>query len=160
MPQKPPETLDLTMLEGIQAYVENLLITDVRKAFTMGKGLQPFGVALGTVANGTKLPRPQVMAVGAYGMGIRNTKRSLRLLAKNSAATGTILLRVEELERKGMTRGDVVVVVQLEHKEFGDLVWLAPIEDDKLGEFTGPTKLDDADYLVTRTKLMPERWMH
>ena len=154
------QTLDLSMLEGITTYIEQMLLQDVRKVFANGKGLQPFGVALGTVTNGTKLPRPQVMAVGSYGMGLRNTKRSLRSLAKNSAAEGTILVYLTTIERKGTTRDDEVVVVQLEHKEFGDLLWTATVIDGKLGEFTDGLRLADAPYVVGKTKMMPARWMH
>ncbi len=154
------QTLDLSMLEGITTYIEHMLLQDVRNVFANGKGLQPFGVALGTVTNGTKLPRPQVMAVGAYGMGLRNTKRSLRALAKNSAASGTILVYLTTIERKGTTRDDEVVVVQLEHKEFGDLVWTSTVADGKLGDVIGPLPLADAPYAVAKTKMMPARWMH
>ena len=157
---KPFETLDLSMLEEITTYVTGIMIADIYKAFSTGRGLQPFGVALGTISNGTKLPRPQVMAVGAFGMGLRNTKRSLRTMAKNSAAVGTILLHIATIERKGSTRDDEVVVVQLEHKEFGDMVWTATIIDGKLSEFIGPISLDDSAYTIKKTKLLPERWMH
>lgn len=154
------QTLDLSMLEGIITYIEQMLLVDVRNAFARGKGLQPFGVALGTVTNGTRLPRPQVMGVGSYGMGLRNTKRSLRALAKNSAAAGTILVYITTIERKGTTRDDEVVVLQLEHKEFGDLVWTAKVTDGKVGDFTKGLPLADAAYAITKTKMMPARWMH
>ncbi len=160
MSHRIPETLDLSLLEGITTYVEHLLITDVRRAFATGRGLRPFGIALGTMTNGTKLPRPQAMAVGDFGMGLRNTKRTLRALAKNSGATGTILLHVSTIERKGTTRDDEVVIIQLEHKEYGDLVWTATVKDGQLPDFVGPLPLDHAAYAIKRTELMPGRWMH
>lgn len=160
MMARPYETLDLSMLEGITTYVDTILLADVRKAFAMGRGVQAFGVALGTMANGKKLPRPQVMAVGNYGMGFRNLKRNLRSMAKNTKATGTILLQIATVERTGPTGEDEVVLVQLEHMQFGDLVWTASVTDGKLGEFEGPLPLPEASYNVTRTELLPGRWMH
>lgn len=160
MTEKPPETLDLSLREGIVTYIETILCADIRKAFEMTNGLQPYGVALGTMQNGIELPRPQPMAVGAYGMGVRNTKRNLRTLAKNTKATGTILVRVTTVEKKGSTRQDELVLVQLEHKEFGDIVWTAPVVAGKLGDFTEATALADAAHTIATTKLLPNRWMH
>ena len=159
MSHRPPETLDLATLEGITTYIERMLCGDLRKAFEMGRGLNPYGVALGTIQNGTPLPRPQAMGVGQYGMGVRNTKRNLRTIAKNVRATGTILVMTSSVELKGSTREDELVLVQLEHKTFGDIVWSAPVVAGKLGEFT-KANLADATHTIPRTELMPQRWMH
>lgn len=160
MPSPHCKTLDLSLLQGITAYIEAVLLIDVRKAFDKGQGLQPFGIALGTITNGKKLPRPQVMAVGSNGMGLRNTKRTLRTMAKNSAATGIILLQLATVERVKGTREDEVVLVQLEHKEFGDLVWTAAVTYGGLAEFEGPLPISQGIYDVKRTGMLPERWMH
>ena len=53
-----------------------------------------------------------------------------------------------------------VCVVQLEHKEFGDLAWVARAPDGKLSDFTPCTALADTEHQIPRTKLMPQRWMH
>ena len=156
-----PETLDLSILEGITTYVERILCTDIKRLYGMGRKLVPFGVALGTLRNGTALPRPQVMVASTVpAPTLRVTKRATRLLAKNSKATGIILAHLAHLEKCQSTREDDMVVVQLEHKEFGDLVWMALVSaDGKLGEFSA-TSLEDASHDLKRTELLPGRWMH
>ncbi len=142
-------------------YLQAMLLPDIRKAFVMRKTVQPFGVAFGTVQNGLKLPRPQTMAVGQFGMGLRNTKRALRKLAQNAAATGAVLVHLAEFERKkGVGIGTELVLVQLEHRTFGDMAWTARIKDGKLEEWVGPLAPNDVEYTIPRTTFLPGRWMH
>lgn len=155
-------TLDLSTREGILGYVEGMLLPDIRAAFALKGTLQPFGVAFGTVQNGTKLPRPQTMTVGAMGMGLRNTKRSLRNLARNSGAKGCVLAYLTTCPVKGSTTGREaeIVLVQLEHCEHGDIVWTAPVSKGALGDFTVATPVADATLTINPSRFLPQRYMH
>lgn len=155
------ETLDLSLREGVVNYIQDMLCADVRKAHQLKGAVQPFGVALQTVINGKQLPRPQAHVVGAYGMDTRNVKRTLRNTAKNGAATGVLLVQLRTVNYTGSTKQAQVVTVQLEHREFGDLVWIAPIgADGKIGEFGEPVDPADCRYEIKPTKLLPGRWMN
>lgn len=161
-PQPQPETLDLTVLDGITTYVERILCTDITRVFLMGRPLRPFGVAFATVQGDKPLPRPQVVAAPtAPGAGLRNTKKALRQLAKHTRATGTVLVYAQPVERRTGTINDDLVVVQMEHKEFGDQVWTAPLDaEGKIGEWSPRTMLDDAMHDIKKTAMLPGRWMH
>lgn len=152
-------TLDLSIREGVVYYIESMLCQDVAKAYARNGALHPFGAALVTYVNGTKLPRPQAQAAGAFGMDVRTLKRTLRATARNGAATGAILVQMLQVPIKGVQTQ--VAVVQVEHKEFGDLIWTARVgADGKLGEFTGPHSLKDTGFELARTTMLPQRWMH
>lgn len=160
-PMQAPETLDLTLQEGVETYITKILLPDVRRAFELRKTIQPFGVALATMQGNTHLARPRVVTVGAHGAGLRNTKRGLRQLCLKTRAVGAILVYLTETKPKeGMGTERELVFVQLEHKEFGDNVWHARITDGKLGPWVGPLALDAVLWEVARTTFLPQRWMH
>ena len=155
------ETLDLTLREGVMAYIETILLPDVRKAFEKRRALQPFGVALATKQGNAKLPRPRVVTVGEYGMGLRNTKRGLRQMVEKTGAVGAILVQLTETTLKsGVGIPAELVLVQLEHNTFGNHVWYARIRRGKMAEWEGPLSVDDVDWNVTATKFLPQRWMN
>lgn len=158
---QPPETLDLSLKEGVITYIEQILLPDVRKAIEMRRALQPIGVALATMQGTKPLPRPQVRVVGAHGMGLRNTKRGLRQLSEKTKAAGAILVQLTETTHKqGVGIPAELVLVQLEHREFGDHVWHARLSGGALGPWVGPLALDAVDWNVTATKILPQRWMN
>lgn len=153
---------DLTTREGTLAYVEGALLPDIRKAFEMRGELAPFGIALITMNNSGKLPRPQPLVVGQFGMPPRVLKRSLRKMATNGAAVGAIFARQASYAVKGSTTGREAeaIVVQLEHKQFGDLCWMAPVVARKLQPFSLATDIAQAVITINPSRFLPARHMH
>ncbi len=145
------QVYDLSDLPGITGYVQGLLQPDIQAAFAKNGGINPFGVALGEVTNGTKLPRPQPMIVGG-GTDVRVAKRMLRKMVLNSHAKGAIFCHP--------TYDPDAIVIQLEHQVHGDLVWSARIVADKLGAFSeGQPLADCALEAVKQTSFMRQRYM-
>lgn len=160
------QTLDLSLWEGICNYAEGMLLADVRRAFEMKGHVWPYGVALGTVQNGTRLPRPQAMATGGSMLSLRDTKRTLRTLMVNSRAAGAFIVQMAKYNLK--EGGEVEMAqVQLEHREFGEWVWVARVDlgetihDLKLGPFTSATPLKEVSHLpIKPVRLIRETYMH
>ena len=145
------QVYDLRDLAGITGYVQGILQKDIAAAFAKNGGINPFGVALGEVASGAKLKIPHPMIVGG-GMDKRACKRALRKMVLSSHASGAIFCH--------MTHEPDAIVIQLEHRTLGDLVWTARIVADQLGEFTEAEPVEKCNLeAVKPTTFMRERYM-
>lgn len=141
---------DLASKEGVNDYITGTLLPDIRTAFESTGALRPFGVAFGSVTNGTKLHRLQPMVVG--GNDRRSAARQLIRLVRNSQAVGCVFA----------SRVETMLVVQLEHPVFGDSVWAAHVTaTNKLGQFRQFGDGDELplDTFKRRTSFHPARYM-
>lgn len=148
---------DLRTREGLQDYLTAVVLNDVRKAFAMRGSLAPFGIVFATLVGNEALQTPRPLVVG-QGPRAPDVKKAIQNLAGLSRAVGCVYARQDTFQLRG-GGGGAMIVVQLEHDTFPDMVWHAQVHRRELTPFVGPVRVDDTLVQVKATAFLPQRWM-
>ncbi len=150
---------DLATRSGVAAYIETELIPTVRDGWTRSESLQPFGVVFARRIDKKLLPTPQRVLVGEADRSAAETRSMIRKAVKKTCAEGAVYIRHAEWGFKLHNGQMSAVVVQLEHKRFGDHVWVAHVMGHELMPFES-SELTASALDVKRTTFNAARWMN
>ncbi len=143
---------DLTTMEGVQAYVEELY-SDVGQMLFQNHGLMCTGVFFSKVdQHGHKLDKIIPMGTPLPGPDIKSLRPVIRKGVNETHADGVIV--VHAIGRR--------IVFQMENKDLGDHIWYATPDDNfMLGKLFGPTPLHkfDKDDGFKRLSVIHERYL-
>ena len=145
---RDPESFDVVTLEGIGEFARYVQELAQRHIFALG-GLPTFGVVFGS-RDFEGRDRGSVQAHMLINTGIPHNliKKALRAACLRAHAEGTMLISVEEGQ----------LVIQMEHRRLGDLVWYSSIGKDRfMGKLIGPNTLEKFE--IKRLSCLPERYM-
>lgn len=148
---------DLRTLDGLQDYLTTVVLADVRKAFTLRGSLAPFGIVFAMLVGNEVLQGPRPLVVG-QGPRAPEIKQAIQGLANVSRAVGCVYARQDTFNLRGGGQG-AMIVVQLEHQTFPDMVWHAQIHKRVLEQFVGPVRVADTLVQLKQTAFLPQRWM-
>ncbi len=142
---------NFTQRAACEAYVQTEVLPAVRRTYERYSAIRPYGIVLGTRLQGTNtvVATGKPITVGAPGLGARAIRRAIAQMAERTVALGAIYVASNEDETS--------VLVQLEHKAFGDLVWTAQVVARRLEPFLGPVAITQAGLKPTR--FLAHRWM-
>lgn len=154
----PPIIHDLSTLDGLQRYVGQSLLADIKQAYNLRSALHAFAVVIATEVDGRKTTVPHPLVIGHPNMPRGQLNESIKRTVHGTKATGCLLVQLHECQLKagGQRR---MITVQLEHREFGDSVWHATAKRSGLEGWVGPERTKDSLVQLKETAFLPERWM-
>lgn len=158
-PPTPPP--DLRTREGCVLYVQNTLLPELVRVYGRTGIIHPHGYVFCAALGGNVLPSPQPHMVGQHGLQGRALRRALQQVANQASGIGAVLVRQDDFTHRATPDASLaVIVVQLEHKAFADLVWTAGVTR-KTREivFAGPVDLAHAEIEIKPLCALAARWM-
>jgi hypothetical protein len=146
--QQDDQDFDVSTLEGVTAFVEHIAEETGRTLFQT-KGLMPTCTLFALKdPEGRNLATATPLLVPPLTQDWKEMRRTLRLGYLRFDARG--VLRVHSEGRR--------VLFQVEHSEFGDLVWYAtPDDHGMLGKLIGPTSLEKLEF--PKLNVLPRTYM-
>lgn len=149
---------DLNTREGVVAYLQCAVVPDVQRAFALRGRVSPFGIVFARVVQGRPAKLPHPLMVGQPGMNAMAIKLAIQKLAARVGAVGCAYVRQDRFEDRAGSESQMVVL-QVEHQQFPDLVWCGPVLRGALGPFAGPLDLGVAPVGLRKTAFLPQRCM-
>jgi len=155
---------DLRTRDGCIHYVEHLVLPQLIRNMAKQGDIPPHGMVFGTCFEGKDLPNPRTIAVGHQGMTFAMLRQAMTHVVSESKAIGSMAIRHDSFKmREG--KSCEVMVVQLEHQNFPDLVWRAfmPRKARDYASttlvFVGPEPFDQSEVEVQPLRFLANRWM-
>jgi len=149
---------DFKTRTGCSNYVETVVLPQVVRTISQTRKLPPLGIVFATLINGVAQD-PVATPVNTPPRGGREIRRMMQRVVGSTCAIGSIYVRQDEFVTQGGEDIDAVVV-QLEHKTFGDLVWTASVrKGGSLGPWVGPVDLNKSPVRVSALRFLANRWM-
>lgn len=148
---------DLQDRAQLERYVQQSLILDINQAYELRHMCEPFAVVIAKVVNGRacNVPHPIVVGHARVSSSRKAMDRAIKGTVRDTQAHGVFVVAQMQLTLDG--RKQRRIVVQLEHRVFGDLVWHAEVLANSLGLWEGPKELGGSE--IRKTAFLPERWM-
>lgn len=151
---------DLRTRAGCVHYVESSVLPQVIRAFGIRKELPPLGIVFATLVNGEPVSEPMAVPVNTPPVGNREIRRVMQRVAVSTKAIGSVYVRQDDFKlRSGGGKDVSAVIVQLEHKTFGDLLWTAYLKNGKLEPWLGPVDVQVGPVQVNALRFLAHRWM-
>jgi len=146
---------------GCVNYVETVVLPQIARTFTERRELAALGIVFATMVNGVTHDEPTATPVNTGRAGGRETRRMMQRVATATKAIGSVYARKDEFKVREPSVSDEVmaVVVQLEHKTFGDVVWTARVKGGRLEAWEGPVDINKSQVHVSALRFLAHRWM-
>lgn len=149
-------TMDFGTREGCVGYVEGFVLPPVLRSYLEHRGaFMPFGVVLVRRVNGKQLPAVQPTVIPcAPGHGITELRAVMRKASETMDSLGSVLVFKSTDAHRQIT----VVVAQLEHASFPDILWTARVMPKGLDAWAGPVDVSVCTPDVKPLRFLAARW--